>query len=84
MNEQSIIRDLLFWLSVGKKKELIDKINKALDKIKTSSNNEKKQDSEKFLRDVSSVVEPKKLKEDRKKRIKKILGKNSIYSWIYK
>lgn len=84
MNEQSIIRDLLFWLSVGKKKELIDKINKALDKIKTSSNNEKKQDSENFLRDVSSVVEPKKLKEDRKKRIKKILGKNSIYSWIYK
>lgn len=84
MDRWSIIKNLLFWLSVWKKKELIDKIDSALNKVKTSSNNKEKQNSEVFLKDMSSAIEPKKLKEDKKKRMKKILGKNSIYWWIYK
>lgn len=84
MDKKSIIRELLFWTSLEKKKELIDKINNALNKVKTSSNTAEVQQSKEFLKDVSYATQPKSLKEKKKKRIKKILGSDSIYSWIYK
>lgn len=84
MDNKSIIRELFFWISPNKKKELIDKINKALNKIDTSSNATEVQNSKDFLKDVTNITQPQKSKEKKNTRIKKILGKNSIYSWIYK